>query len=200
MNASRIATLSLALSAGLAAALVVPAVTRADQAPAAAAPTGKQPVDFNKLKEALPATIAGLARGEPSGGLIKNPGMAFATASAEYGKPDDNAATKEGRLLVQDFGDGAPPTDLSDAGIKRVIEEVAKNASGGNDERAKPLDLHGRPALLRYSAQEKKGTVATRAGGRITVKLELEGVTEEELQKAAEELPLKELDKIAAGN
>lgn len=192
MNVSGTAAASIVFCAALAATLAPSVIARADDATSTTAPAATaQPADFRKLKAALPATLAGLPRGEATGQRNKLAEVTIANAEAPYGT-DEGENAKHGKLTLLDYGNA----EMAKGMALWLVAEIDQES---DTEWTKTADLQGRRAMLTYHAKEKRGSVQTLAGGRIFVTLELNGVSEAEFRKAADELPLKQLDDVAAG-
>lgn len=176
-----IATLSLSSAA----------IVRGDDAPAtppATAPAKPQPVEFRKLKAALPEKVASLERGEASGQRTKLGEVTLAQAEAPYGK-DEGDNPKTAKITLMDYGD----TELAKGAAGWVGADIDQES---DNEYTKTTDVQGRRALVTYNSKDKTGSVHTLAGGRIIVVLDVSGLSDADFQKAIADVPLKALDAL----
>ena len=162
----------------------------AQDAPPATAPAKVNTVEFRKLKDALPATLAGLPKGDASGQRTKAGEMTMATAEAPYGTGEGDAP-KTGKITLLDYG--------NDEFAKGMTASLAMEIDQESDkEYTRTTDVQGRRALITYNSAEKRGSCQTLAGGRVIVTLEMNGVSDDEFKKAIDELPLKAVDALVA--
>lgn len=150
------------------------------------------PVDFRKLREAMPAKIAGLDRGKSSGQKSKFGELTISTAEAQYGNPNDTSdAPPSGQLTLIDYANEEMVMAMT-GGIFGMTEIDQESDEGWT----KTMQVQDRHALVQWQIEGKVGTVTTSAGKRILVSFELRNVDEAAFKAALEELPLKALDAL----
>ena len=149
-------------------------------------PAATQPVDYKKLKEAMPEKLADLKRSELGGERIKTGDFAMSNARATYrGGEADDAPSFE----VQAIDYGAAPGMAE--GFKAMTAVEVDQES--DDQIQKSVKVDGQPGMETYQKKDKSGQVQLYVAGRFLVTLEARNVTQEQLEKAMNELPLKKL-------
>ncbi len=151
-----------------------------------------EPIDFRKLREAMPAKIGGLPRGKSSGQKSKFGELTISIAEAEYGDPNDASdAPPSGQLTLIDYANEEMVMAMT-GGMFGAVEIDQESDEGWT----KTMQVQDRPALVQWQIEGKVGTVTTNAGKRILVSFELRNVDEAAFKAALEELPLKTLDAL----
>lgn len=173
-------------------ALAAPALfstpARAEEAPAASQPAKREAIDYKKLKELLPESLAEIKRSQSEGQKSRFGEQSVSTATGTYGASDADGAPN-GTLTFIDYGS----TDMA-AGFAGMFAVDIDQES--DDEWTKTVKLGDHKALLTYNRKDKRGSAQTVAGDRVVVSLELQNVTEDQFKKAADELPLKKLAEL----
>jgi len=156
---------------------------------ATTAPAG--PIDFKKLKEMLPETLAGVKRTEATGERTAFGEMKFSQARATYAKDAENADAPRLELQILDYGTN-----------KQMIEglamwtkmEVDTESDGGYQKSTKVKE---QPAMEQYQNESKTGTLQLFVGERFFVTITTMNVPLEQFKKVGEELKIKELAALA---
>lgn len=179
----RIATSFLALSVFTGAVAVMPAVLRAEDPPKAA-----ESVDFRKLKELMPADVAGMKRTACNGERNKLGEISVTTVTATYGGGDDEKAPKI-EIQAIDYSGTQMAAGLAAAWS---LAEIDKESDDGFE---KTVKVGGNPGFFTWQKESKHGQVQILVGKRYIVSVQTDNVPSDKILKIAESLPL---DKIAA--
>lgn len=180
----------------LAAAFVItPIALRADEhasQPAEQTPEQKvkEPVDYKKLKELLPDTVADLKRSNAEGMKQGMSGMKFSKADGTYSEEGkDSSAT----VSITDFG-----------AMPGMIEGMTAWAGLDIDNESdtqitKTLDVDGHKAYAELNKESKSGQISLVVGGRFVVEIHVDGnVTDlDTLKSQAQAMKMKELEALA---
>ena len=142
------------------------------------------PVDFRRLRELLPESVAGLDRGEVSGSKDGAMGYTVSQASADYADGADASAT----LKVQDMG-GVQLAMMM--GLAWTMAEIDRE-SGTKIERT--LEFDGNPAYLEYDSEGGRGTLQVLVADRFVVAAEGRGLDADQLEDLVESVGLDQLD------
>ena len=153
------------------------------------APAG--PIDFRKLKEMLPESLAGMKRTEATGEKTAFGEMKFSQARATYTKDADNADAPRIELQILDYGTN-----------KQMIEglamwtkmEVDTESDGGYQKSTKVKD---QPAMEQYQNDAKTGVLQLFVGERFFVTVTVQNLPAEQFKKIGDELKIKELAALA---
>ncbi len=133
----------------------------------------KEVVDFRKLKELLPESVAGMDRASHDGKKVGAMGMKFSTAQAQYKKGDEVLA-----VSIIDF-----------AGVSYFLASSAAWATMEIDEESdkgykRTTTIDGYKAFEEYNKQDRKGQVSIIAEGRYIVSIEGRNVDDSVLKAA----------------
>jgi hypothetical protein len=172
---------------GLAALLLVGliGVVRADDKDAA---PKADSVDFRKLKEVMPAELAGMKRTECSGEKTKAGTMSISQATAQFKKGDaDDAPHAEVQII--DYSSLEMAQGLSAAW---TAIEIDKESDTGFE---KTIKVAGNPGFETWTKEGKHAQVQLLVGKRFIVSVQTYNIPAEQVLKTIESLPL---DKIAA--
>lgn len=133
----------------------------------AAGAAAYEPVDFRKLKEALPQELAGFEKGESSGEKNNAFGIAVSEAKQSFRSAD---GSKRVRFEVTDPGSLAGPFALANVWLN---VEVDKESGDGHEKTA---TVAGRKIHEKWSKGSKRGEVKMVVGNRFMVEVNAEGV------------------------
>lgn len=161
------------------------------------APKKVQTVDFRKLKELMPAELAGIKRTNVEGQKVAAGGFSMSTASATYEKkPAENADADK------DADNAAPQVrvEVMDYGDKQAAEGLAAWASTEIDQESdtgytRTVKIGAHPAMETWDKDSKTGTLQVYVGKRFILTVTTNNLPSEQLQKIGKALPL---DKLAA--
>ena len=126
-----------------------------------------EPVDFRKLKEALPQELAGFEKGESSGEKNNAFGISVSEAKQSFRTADGN---KRVRFEITDPGSLAGPFALANVWLN---VEVDKESGDGYE---KTSTVGGRKIHEKWSKGSKRGEVQMVVGNRFMVEVNAEGV------------------------
>ena len=126
-----------------------------------------EPVDFRKLKEALPQELAGFEKGESSGEKNNAFGISVSEAKQSFRTADGN---KRVRFEITDPGSLAGPFALANVWLN---VEVDKESGDGYE---KTSTVGGRKIHEKWSKSSKRGEVQMVVGNRFMVEVNAEGV------------------------
>ena len=126
-----------------------------------------EPVDFRKLKEALPQELAGFEKGEASGEKNNAFGISVSEAKQSFRTADGN---KRVRFEITDPGSLAGPFALANVWLN---VEVDKESGDGYE---KTSTVGGRKIHEKWSKDSKRGEVQMVVGNRFMVEVNAEGV------------------------
>lgn len=149
------------------------------------------PIDFRKLKEMLPDTLAGVKRTEATGEKTGFGEMKFSQARGTYAKDADKDDAPRIELQILDYGTN-----------KQMIEgmaiwtkmEVDTESDTGYQKSTK---VQEQPAMEQYQNDGKTGTLQLLVGERFFVTVTTMNLTAEQFKKIGDELKLKELAALA---
>ena len=126
-----------------------------------------EPVDFRKLKEALPQELAGFEKGDSSGEKNNAFGISVSEAKQSFRTADGN---KRVRFEITDPGSLAGPFALANVWLN---VEVDKESGDGYE---KTSTVGGRKIHEKWSKDSKRGEVQMVVGNRFMVEVNAEGV------------------------
>lgn len=142
-------------------------------------------VDFRKLKDLLPQSIAGLDRKNASGERNGVKGLTVSMAEGEYGSGDQTA-----KVVITDVGGNSFALMGMAAWATLDIDKEDENGY----ERTTTLDGH--KGLERYNNKSKSGELNLLVGNRYIITVKTEGLAADRLQKAISAIDLKELESL----
>jgi Yip1 domain len=144
----------------------------------------KQPVDFHKLQDALPATVAGLPRTHIEGGSKQAMGIKAASAKATYGSGNSRI-----EIEVSDMSGVAGLMDLASA--------LPENESSESDSSyEKHITLDGRAAQEKFDSRSRHGELSTMVAKRFSVDVTSDGLSVGDLEKALGQVNLSALESM----
>ena len=126
-----------------------------------------EPVDFRKLKEALPQELAGFDKGESSGEKNNAFGIAVSEAKQSFRTADGN---KRVRFEITDPGSLSGPFALANMWMNI---EVDKETSDGYE---KTSTVNGRKLHEKWSKSGQHGSVQLVVGNRFMVDVDAQGI------------------------
>ena len=126
-----------------------------------------EPVDFRKLKEALPQELAGFDKGESSGEKNNAFGIAVSEAKQSFRTADGN---KRVRFEITDPGSLSGPFALANMWLNI---EVDKETSDGYE---KTSTVNGRKLHEKWSKSGQHGSVQLVVGNRFMVDVDAQGI------------------------
>jgi hypothetical protein len=147
---------------------------------------GVEPVDFRKLRDLLPASIAGLKRTAAEGSRTNVVGIASSKAQATY---EDG---KGGRIVLEitDVGTLSGVTAMAFAWVN---VEIDKEGTSGYE---RTTTVNGRKAYERYDSATRTGELDVIVAGRFIVGAKATGVEMKVFREAVEKLDLAKLDAL----
>ena len=126
-----------------------------------------EPVDFRKLKEALPQELAGFDKGESSGEKNNAFGIAVSEAKQSFRTADGN---KRVRFEITDPGSLSGPFALANMWMNI---EVDKETSDGYERTS---TVNGRKLHEKWSKSGQHGSVQLVVGNRFMVEVDAQGI------------------------
>ena len=172
-----------------------PAAPAAPATPAAPAPASqpakKPPIDFRKLKEMMPAELAGVKRSENNGEKVSIGEFNVSTAHAEYAKPE--AGENDPRITVE-IADYASAPEMGNVMTVWQQMEIDKESDNGYEKTTKVKE---QPAYETYQNEGKSGQIQVWVAKRFYLNVQTTNLTAEQLKKLAESLPVDKLVEAA---
>jgi hypothetical protein len=165
-------------------AVLCPRLTAAQDAPAKV-----QPVDYRKLKELMPETLAGQKRTSNEGQKLAMGEFALSNAHAQYSGDADAADAPHISVEIVDYG--AQPQVAEGMAIWANME-IDREGDDGY-ERTRKLGDH--PAHEQYHNEGQSGQLMIFVGQRFLVTVSTTRIPAEQLAVIGQALPL---DKLAS--
>lgn len=161
-----------------------------EQKPAATQPTVSEPMDFRKLKEHLPAELAGVKRTEASGEKNAFGDFKVSTARGTYAPDSEKEDAPRIDLEISDY-----------AATKGLVEGMAfwtqmELDREGDDGYEKTTKVAGHPAMESYQNDGKSGHLQVLVANRYMVNVNTQNLPVEQFQKISQELKLDALAKL----
>ncbi len=157
----------------------------ASGAAGAAGAASYDPVDFRKLKEALPTELAGLEKAESEGAKNSAFGITVSEAKQAFKSADGQ---KRVRFEITDPGSLAGPFALAHVWLNI---EVDKESDSGYE---KTSTVSGRRVHEKWSKSGKRGEIQTVVGNRFLVEVEANGYEMSELKSMLSKIDLSKLE------
>ncbi len=148
-----------------------------------------EPVDFRKLKEALPQELAGFDKGESSGEKNNAFGIAVSEAKQSFRSADGN---KTVRFEITDPGSLAGPFALANLWMNLDID---KETSDGYE---KTSTVSGRKLHEKWSKSSKHAEVHLVVGNRFMVEVDARGVDVNEAKALLSKIDIAKLESMKA--
>ena len=147
------------------------------------------PVDFRKLKEALPQELAGFDKGDSSGEKNNAFGIAVSEAKQSFRTAD---GSKSVRFEVTDPGSLAGPFALANMWMNLDIDKET------NDGYEKTSTVSGRKLHEKWSKDGKHGDVSMVVGNRFMVQVDARGVEMSDVKALLEKIDISKLESMKA--
>jgi hypothetical protein len=147
------------------------------------------PVDFRKLREALPSELSGLNKGESSGEKTKAFGISVSQASQQFASADGKRRVK---IEVTDPGTLGGAFALAHAWLSI---EVDRETPEGYE---KTLTLDGRRVHERWRKRDQSAEIQAVVGGRFLVEIETRGMPINEARALLNRIDLAKLEAMKA--
>lgn len=147
-----------------------------------------QPVDFRKLREWLPANLAGLDRTEDMGEKNGAFGFAVTRAEGEYGQP----AQASIKVSVTDLAAMGPMAAMASLGWSTA--EIDRESSSGYE---RTTTIQGNRVLLKFDNKTRSGSAKLMVGGRFLVEIEGQNISPTQLPETLQALDFNALQSLA---
>jgi hypothetical protein len=171
-----------------AAAAVVSAQEEQQKQPASApASQPSEPVDFRKLKELLPAELAGIKRTDAKGERTAFGELKLSVARGEYYKEVENGDSPSINIEITDFG---ATKGMAEAMTYWTQLDIDQEGDGGYEKSKK---INGHAALEKFQTEGKSGSLQIFVANRFLVNITSNHVGVEEFRKIGEALKLDDL-------
>lgn len=179
---------ALALAVGLSSSL---AGAAEDEKKDQAGEKKVQTVDFRKLKELLPAELAGIKRSKAEGQKVSAGGFTVAMAEGTYEREakENEENLPRVHVVIQDYGANS---EIAKAQAVWAEQDIDNESDSGYTKSTK---INGVPALETYQNEGKTGTLQMLVGKRFVLNVQIDHLPADQLQKVGKALPL---DKLAA--
>ena len=144
------------------------------------------PVDFRKLKDLLPAELAGLPRTESSGEKTGAMGFTVSTATARYSKEGNDSSVK---VEIVDTGGIAGVATMALAAW--TMADIDKETDDGYEKTTK---VEGHKAFEKYNNKSKSGEVNVLVADRFVVNINVDNLTADQMKDLVGDLNLGKLE------
>jgi hypothetical protein len=155
------------------------------QAAATSQPT--EPVDFRKLKELLPAELAGIKRTDAKGERTAFGELKLSVARGQYYKEVENGDSPSIDIEITDYGATRGMTDVLASWTTLEIDQE------GDDGYEKSKKIEGQAALEKFTNEGKSGSLQIFVANRFLVNVTTQHLSVEQFKKIGESLKIKEL-------
>jgi hypothetical protein len=162
---------------------------RAEDKPAASQPAKVEAVDYKKLKELMPAEVAGLKRTDNSGEKNKIGDFQLSQAKATYTKEADDAP----RVTIEIIDYGSAP-GMSEGIAAWTQLEVDRDSDSGHEKTLKIKDKYA--AYETFQKDGQSGNLQIYVAKRYIVTIATSNLPAEQLQKTAEAISLDKLEAL----
>ncbi len=159
----------------------------ASAAAGAAGAASYDPIDFRKLKEALPAELVGFEKGDAEGSKNSAFGINVSEAKQSFRSADGK---KSVRFEITDPGSLAGPFALAHMWLNI---EVDKESSSGYE---KTSTVGGRRVHEKWDTSGKRGEVQTVVGKRFLVEVDARGLEMHEVKALLSTLDIGKLESM----
>ena len=173
----------------VAAACTVSIVRAEDEKPATSQPAKVAPVDYKKLKEVMPAELAGIKRSNNEGQKTGIGEFVMTQATAEYQKPDAGENDPKVTVELTDYSSAIGMAEGMTAWSKI---EIDKDSDSGFERTTK---VKGQPAYETYQNEGKSGEIQLWVNGHFLLNVRTTNLSADDFKKLADSLPI---EKIAA--
>ena len=144
-----------------------------------------EPVDFRKLKEALPQELAGFDKGESSGEKNNAFGISVSEAKQSFRSADGN---KRVRFEITDPGSLAGPFALANMWMNIEVDKE----TGDGYEKTSTVD--GRKLHEKWSKSGQNGSVQMVVGNRFMVDVDAQGIEMADVKSLLGKIDLAKLE------
>ena len=144
-----------------------------------------EPVDFRKLKEALPQELAGFDKGESSGEKNNAFGIAVSEAKQSFRTADGK---KRVRFEITDPGSLSGPFALANMWMNI---EIDKETGDGYE---KTSTVNGRKLHEKWSKSGQRGSVQLVVGNRFMVDVDAQGIEMNEVKSLVSKIDVAKLE------
>lgn len=148
-----------------------------------------EPISLDTLKGFLPATLAGMKRGETDARQMGMMGIKMATVHADY---EDSSGSDMLELMIMDLGNASGPARMGITGWAR--DQVDQQTDTGYE---KSVTYQGYKGMEEYDRQDQHGEFHLFVGDRFVVEVTGDNVTMEIIKQAMGQVDLKKLAKAA---
>jgi hypothetical protein len=149
-----------------------------------------EPVDFRKLRDALPEQISILKRTERQGERMSMGEYNVTIARGQYTQKDTGDEAPSASIDVQDYG--AMPEVLEGLAYWTQVEIDRE----GDDGYQRTIKLNGHPAMEQYRTQGRDGEVQVLVAGRFFMSFSAHNVSQEQFEQIVKALPTEEFAKL----
>ena len=146
-----------------------------------------EPIDFRKLKEALPQELAGFEKGESSGEKNNAFGIAVSEAKQSFRLAD---GSKSVRFEITDPGSLAGPFALANMWMNVDID---KESNSGYE---KTSTVSGRKLHEKWNKSSKQGEVHLVVGNRFMVEIEARGLEMNDVKALLSKIDIAKLESM----
>ena len=146
-----------------------------------------EPIDFRKLKEALPQELAGFEKGESSGEKNNAFGIAVSEAKQSFRLPD---GSKSVRFEITDPGSLAGPFALANMWMNVDID---KETNSGYE---KTSTVGGRKLHEKWNKSSKQAEVHLVVGNRFMVEVEARGLDMNDVKALLNKIDIAKLESM----
>ena len=170
--------------------LIVVATLQLASAQDAATTKPADPVDFRKLKEALPAELLEIKRTEATGEKNAMGEFKISHARGTYVKNADADDSPRIEVTITDYG---ATKGMADAMAAWTKMEIDRESDTGYERTTK---VGGHPAFETYQNEGKSGALQVFVADRFIVQIQTTNVPADELKKIGEEMKLERLAEL----
>ena len=155
--------------------------------PPASQPAKKAPLDFRKIKEFMPAEVAGVKRSKNEGEKIALGEFVMSQATAEYAKAEAGENDPRVELQIMDY---ASSPEMGAAMTAWQTIEIDKESDSGHE---RTLKVKEQPAYETYQKEGKSGQVQIWIEKRFYMNVQTTNLSAEDVKKLVESLPIDKL-------
>lgn len=148
------------------------------------------PVDFRKLKEALPAKLLDIDRTEATGEKTAVGEFKLSMARGTYVKDANSDDSPRIEITITDYGATKGMIEAFAAWSKM---EIDRESDGGYEKTTK---VGEHPAFETYQNEGKSGQLQVFVANRFIVQIQTTNVPAEQLKKIGEEMKLEKLAEL----
>ena len=146
-----------------------------------------EPVDFRKLKEAMPAELLTIKRTEVNGEKTAMGAFKISQAHGTFAKDANDGDAPRIEVTITDY---AAAPGMAEAMAAWTKMEIDRESDGGYEKTTKVGEY---PAFETYQNEGKAGQLQVFVAGRFVVAVTTQNVPADQLKKIGEELKLEKL-------